>query len=75
VGRYATVLCGRWIPGLRPAGHVGGGREPECRSPATREASPEASTGAPNYDQVAQLKTTYDPENVLHLNPNVKPAV
>src|SRR5512132_283426 len=37
VGRYATVLCGRWIPGLRPAGHVGGGREPECRSPATWE--------------------------------------
>lgn len=35
----------------------------------------EASTGGANYDRLAQLKTTYNPENVFHLNPNVKPAV
>src|SRR6266508_4002539 len=29
VGRHATVLCGRWTPGLRPIGHVSGGREAE----------------------------------------------
>jgi Berberine and berberine like len=50
-------------------------REPECRSPATREASPEASTGGPNSHRLAQLTTAYDPENVFHFNPNVKPAV
>jgi hypothetical protein len=33
------------------------------------------STGGPNYDRLAQLKTTKHPENVLHVNSNVKPAV
>ena len=28
-----------------------------------------------NYDQLVKLKNKYDPSNLFHLNPNVKPTV
>ena len=28
----------------------------------------------PNYDRLAQIKRRYDPENLFHLNRNVKPS-
>ena len=38
----------------------------------TSEALVRAAYGA-NYDRLAKIKRTYDPENVLRINQNVKP--
>ena len=34
-----------------------------------------AGFGRENYERLARVKAEYDPDNVFHLNPNVKPAV
>jgi FAD/FMN-containing dehydrogenase len=39
-----------------------------------KEALVRAGYGA-NYDRLAALKVTFDPDNLFHMNQNIKPAV
>ena len=55
---------------LRP--HVGGGRWLNYLGDDQAEDAVRAAYG-PNYDRLREVKRTYDPDNVFHLNHNIAP--
>jgi len=65
-----------WARGLFDAlaPHATGGVYLNATSPDEGETSVHDALGEETYDRLAAVKARWDPENVFHLNPNVRPA-
>ena len=56
------------------APHATGGVYLNATSPDEGETGVHDALGEETYDRLAAVKAQWDPENVFHLNPNVRPA-
>ncbi|MGH7827286.1 MAG: FAD-binding oxidoreductase [Candidatus Binatia bacterium] len=83
--RFVMNVHGRWDEKAHDAACIGWAREffkasaPYASAGAyvnfmtEDEGDRIAAAYGPNYDRLVQLKRRYDPENVFHLNQNIKP--
>jgi berberine-like enzyme len=71
---YAPVIVSQWLDAADT------GRNVSWASDCWQALHPFAAGGrvpvayGANYQRLAELKKKYDPDNLFHLNPNIKPA-
>ena len=86
--RFVINIVGLWMAGDDPDKHINWVRNSSDAVKQfstgklylnfmadTGEDKVMAAYGKDKYDKLVQLKNKYDPENLLHLNQNIKPSM